>query len=146
MAAAIEDGDGDDNDRVFARSTVLSSSAHSATPVGFPVVLEYSRSFTVVYTEVYVSCCLLPGKDIALCGHEHGTTSSLLVRPIVILGCELRMIARRIGSSLSFSLLKRPHIRIAPRTMSTKTIAVLDHGDLKDGQMYGPNRAAHSRQ
>jgi len=27
--------------------------------------------------------------------------------------------------------------------MSTKTIAVLDHADLKDGQMYGPsNRAA----
>lgn len=30
--------------------------------------------------------------------------------------------------------------------MSTKTIAVLDHADLQDGQMYGANRAAHSRQ
>ncbi len=27
--------------------------------------------------------------------------------------------------------------------MSTKTIAVLDHADLKDGEMYEPNRATH---
>jgi len=91
-----------------------------------------------------LSCYQLPGKDMMSTGQRHERHGE-----VSVWGCEPWMITitRRIVSSLSlsFSLLKRPHI-ITPRTMSTKTIAILDHADLKDGQMYGPNRAAHSRQ
>ncbi len=41
-----------------------------------------------------------------------------------------------------FSEFKRPLATIGKRAMSTKTIAVLDYGDLKDGQMYVSNHAA----
>jgi hypothetical protein len=41
-----------------------------------------------------------------------------------------------------FSESKRPLATIGKRAMSTKTIAVLDYGDLKDGQMYVSNHAA----
>jgi hypothetical protein len=41
-----------------------------------------------------------------------------------------------------FSAFKRPLATIGKRAMSTKTIAVLDYGDLKDGQMYVSNYTA----
>jgi hypothetical protein len=46
------------------------------------------------------------------------------------------IIARRIRPSFSLSALTNPLVTIRQQPMCTKTIAVLDLGDLKDGQMY----------
>jgi hypothetical protein len=55
---------------------------------------------------------------------------SRLYKDDVIIGRSSDMIIVRARTSFN-----RATILIGKRTMSTKTIAVLDHGDLKDGQM-----------